>query len=267
MRKSVAVSTFVTGFGPIVFSGELHTKLHLIKDLGYDGIDLFIKRPDEPGLERLLQLVREEGLDVVMVAAVSAAVDEGLSLTDRDAGVRNALIERMAGQIALAGKLGAMVPIGLVRGSAAPGEPKSAVLERLAASLHRLQQIAYGHGVSLILEPINRYETNLINSVDDALEFMNDYDLPLRLLLDTFHMNIEEVSIEGSIEKARGLIGHVHFADSNRWSAGMGHLDFSSIVAALRKVGYEGFLSSEVLPLPDPMASAKQAAAYMSQVI
>lgn len=267
MKKALAVSTFTTSFAPIVFSGDLAARLPLVRELGFEGIDLFIKGPDEAGLPEVLEVIRREGLEVAMVAAVSAAVDEGLSLTDPVESGREALISRMTGQIALAGSLGAKVPIGLLRGSAQPGELKEAALERLAVSLRRLLAIAGEHGVNLMLEPVNRYETNLINSVDDALVFLDRYDLPLELLLDTFHMNIEDVSIEESIHQAAGRIGHVHLVDSNRRSAGLGHLDFRSVMAALRKVGYDGFLSSEAVPLPDPLTSARQAASFMSQLI
>ena len=267
MRKGLAVSTFPTGFGPIVFAGDLCDKLDVISQLEYNGIDLFIKRPDEPGLEKVLQTVLDKGLKVATVAAVSALVDEGLSLCDQDSGVRDALIERMKGQIKLAGELGAMVPIGMIRGSAAVGEPKKAALERLASSIGRLQELASRENVNLVLEPVNRYETNLINSVNDAMEFLDMYKLQMSLLLDTFHMNIEDASIEESIMRVNQLIGHVHLADSNRLSPGMGHLDFKSIMGALRHVKYDGFLSCEVLPLPDPLTSAIRSADFFSRFL
>jgi sugar phosphate isomerase/epimerase len=71
-------------------------------------------------------------------------------------------------------------------------------------------------------------------------------------------MNIEEASLADAIRKAGPHIGHVHFADSNRRAAGMGHTDFPSIVTALRDVGYKGYLSAEVFPMPDSDAAARQ---------
>ena len=81
------------------------------------------------------------------------------------------------------------------------------------------------------------------------------------LLADWFHMNIEEVSIESAIRSAGDQVGHVHLADSNRRAAGLGHIPFAPVVAALRDVGYRGYLSAEVLPLPDAAAAARQALA------
>ncbi|HDH06822.1 MAG TPA: sugar phosphate isomerase/epimerase, partial [Thermoproteales archaeon] len=80
---------------------------------------------------------------------------------------------------------------------------------------------------------------------------LRDINSPsLKLLLDTFHMNIEEPLIEESIKKAGKKIGHFHVADSNRLAPGMGHLDFKSIIGSLKETGYEGFLSAEVIIKP-----------------
>ena len=78
------------------------------------------------------------------------------------------------------------------------------------------------------------------------------------LLADLFHMNIEEVELPAAIRAGGRNIGHVHFVDSNRRPAGLGHIDYPPIVAALREIGYQGFASAEALPYPDPDAAAQQ---------
>ena len=84
------------------------------------------------------------------------------------------------------------------------------------------------HGIRLALEPINRYETTLINNAAQGLELIERVGADnFGLLLDTFHMNIEEPSIEDSIRQTGDRIFHFHVADSNRWYPGAGHLDFS----------------------------------------
>jgi len=83
------------------------------------------------------------------------------------------------------------------------------------------------------------------------------------LLLDTFHMNIEEPVIEESIRACDDRIFHFHVADSNRWYPGAGHLDFESILEALFATGYRGFVSGEFMPLPDADTSAKRSIAYL----
>jgi sugar phosphate isomerase/epimerase len=84
---------------------------------------------------------------------------------------------------------------------------------------------------------------------------------------DVFHMNIEDVSITGSLEKAGALVGYMHFADSNRWAPGQGHLDFPAILASLKRIGYEGYVTVEILPYPDPDTAAEQAITYLRTLI
>ena len=87
------------------------------------------------------------------------------------------------------------------------------------------------------------------------------------LLLDTFHMNIEESEIETSIETCGDRIFHFHVADSNRWYPGAGHLDFKSILASLLSTGYKGWVSGEFLPEPDADTAAKKGLAHLEFAI
>jgi sugar phosphate isomerase/epimerase len=110
------------------------------------------------------------------------------------------------------------------------------------------------------LEPLNRYETDIIHTVAEGMELIQRVGAPnFGLLLDTFHMNIEEPSIEASIRACGERIFHFHVADSNRWHPGAGHLDLRSILAALRATGYDGYVSGEFMPLPDADTAARRA--------
>ncbi len=113
--------------------------------------------------------------------------------------------------------------------------------------------------VPLIFEPINRYETNLINTIDAGLKLVQPLSTKnVVLLADLFHMNIEEVDTPASLRAGGKFIGHVHFVDSNRRPAGMGHIDYRPIAGALASIGYDRFASAEALPYPDPEAAARQ---------
>jgi sugar phosphate isomerase/epimerase len=133
------------------------------------------------------------------------------------------------------------------------------MLDWLAEGLAPLARHAADRGVPLILEPLNRYETRVLNRLGDAADFLEERGLAnVVLLADLFHMNIEEASIPDALRKAGRRVGHVHFADSNRRPVGLGHLDLPPIVDALREIGYTGFVSAEALPYPDPDAAATQ---------
>ncbi len=198
MEFGISVSTFPTSFGPIMFSGELETKVNTIAELGFSGVDLFIKDPGEPNLAHVIERIKSVDLKIFLIAAVSAFVDDGLFLSSPEENIRKELIQRMKGQIDLAAELGAIVPIGLLRGS----ESGADRLKWLAESLFELYEYTQKSGVKLQIEPVNRYETRLINSVTDALDFMETFGLPdFDLLVDVFHMNIEEQYIEKSLQK------------------------------------------------------------------
>ena len=116
----------------------------------------------------------------------------------------------------------------------------------------QLARLAAGFpDVNIFIEPLNRYETNLVNTIEQAINLIKETASDnLWLLIDTFHMNIEETNMAESILAAGPFIKHVHAADSNRWVPGNGHLDFKEILSALRKIQYDGFISAECLMKP-----------------
>jgi sugar phosphate isomerase/epimerase len=122
--------------------------------------------------------------------------------------------------------------------------------------------------VKLFLEPLNRYESSLVNTVSEGLELIKELGCEnLELLIDTFHMNIEEQSLFGSIIKAMPHTGHVHFADSNRHAPGAGHIEFPDIVSLLSQIGYEGYISMEMLPLPSADKAAEISINHLKEII
>jgi hypothetical protein len=115
--------------------------------------------------------------------------------------------------------------------------------------------------------PICRYETTLINNLTQGLDLLERVGADnMGLMPDTFHMNIEEASIEGSIRACGDRIFHFHAADSNRWYPGAGHLDFGSMLESLFATGYEGYVSGEFMPMPDADTAAQKGIAFLRSV-
>jgi len=267
MRKSISVATFPTKFGPLVFTGNLKEIIQKVSSLGYDGIELFLKRPEEIKVKLLRQWLNSYKIHVSAIAAVAAFVEEGLSLSDPDRNIRKKHIEIMKRQIELASHFNAVVPIGLVRGRIKEGFSYEATEGWFAESLIECEKVAKDFNVILTLEPLNRYETNFINTLDEGIKFIKKVGLQnVKILADTFHMNIEEVSISKAILDAKDYLFHVHFADSNRCAPGDGHLNFREIVDSLRKINYDGFVTMEMLPKPDSLTAAKRAIAYLKEL-
>lgn len=115
------------------------------------------------------------------------------------------------------------------------------------------------HGIRLTIEPWNRYETYLINRLEQSLELVNEINLPnVGCMGDTYHMNIEETDIAEAIRKVGNKLYYVHFADSNRAAPGQGHIDFRPIAQALLDIQYEGYISMELLPpFADPFSGVR----------
>jgi sugar phosphate isomerase/epimerase len=186
-------------------------------------------------------------------------VRQKLHLALPDAAARNQARAFIRAIIDLAGPLGAPAIIGSMQGRTGDGVDHAMALRYLGEALEDLGEHAKQYGVPLIYEPLNRYETNLVNTVEAGVKLLSSLSTKnVVLLADLFHMNIEEVDIAAALRAGGKHIGHVHFVDSNRRPAGNGHLDFAPIAAALRDIGYQGYASAEALPYPDSAAAAAQ---------
>jgi len=262
-RTSMAITAGPAKFGPLLFPGEWERGVAAAAELGYDAVEVGVRDPALPVLRDVAGAVRAAGLVVSGIATGQSYYNDGLSPTSPDAAIRARLLDRLKGAVDFAAPWDATLFIGGVRGrlegdAATHGTQRSRVVELVRACA----EYAQPRGVRLAIEPINRYETNLINSVGEALEFIAEVGAEnLVVLADTFHMNIEEVSLAGALRQAGDKLGYVHFADSNRHAAGRGHIDFGELAAVLRSMGYSGYISAEILPLPDSRTAAELAIA------
>lgn len=252
----------------VVFRDKLEISLAKAARLGYDGVELALLDPQQVDRRRIRAALAEHGLGLPVISTGQVFSEGKVWFTHPEERIRRAAVERIKGLIDLAAEFGAMVNIGRVRGYIHEGETHEVAEGRFLAGLAECADHAAGAGVTMILEPVNRYEINYINSVPQAVAALGKLGRPnVKVMPDTFHMNIEDVSITGSLAAASALVGYVHLADSNRWAPGQGHLDFPAIIAALRSIGYDGYVTAEILPYPDPDTAAQQAIAYLRQVI
>ena len=264
MNLGIVLSTQPAAFDALAYQGDLERNIAKIAALGYAGVELAVRDPSLLDLEALEAAVTTNNLVVPAIGTGQAWGEEGLSFTDPDGAVRDAAIDRAKSHIPLAARMDATIIIGLLRGVLKEGVEAAQAMDWLVDALWQCCAAAKGHGVRLALEPLNRYETPLVNTAAEGLDLLEAVGAGnLGLLLDTFHMNIEEPVIEESIRACRGRIFHFHLADSNRWYPGAGHLDFASILRTLYGTGYEGFVSGEFMPLPDADTAAQRAIGWL----
>lgn len=264
MKLAIVLSTHAAQFQAVAFKGDFETNVARIASYGYDGVELAIRDPKLVDVDELDVVIKKHGVEVPAIGTGQAWGEEGLSFTSDDPGVRRAAIERIKSHVPLAQRFGATIILGLIRGITPPGQSHEGSMAYLVEALQECSAVAATEAVRFALEPLNRYETDLIHTVEDGLDLIQRVGADnFGLLLDTFHMNIEEPSIEASIRACGDRIFHFHVADSNRWHPGAGHLDFPSILSALRETGYGGYVSGEFMPVPDADTGAQRAIEHL----
>ena len=250
--------------GPFVFhttaaDGGLAAACRTAAELGFDAVEIFPESAEVFPAAELSRLLAEHGLTVAAVGTGAGWVKHKLHLCHADPVTRAKAQDFIEKIIDVAGRFDAPAIIGSMQGRSEGELSRDEAVEHLAAALDVLGARAAGLGQVLLYEPLNRYETNLFNRQGDAALWLESRGLRnVRLLCDLFHMNIEEADIAAALAAAGRRVGHVHWADSNRQAMGLGHTDPEPIVAALCGIGYEGFLSAEVFPLPTAMDAARQ---------
>jgi 5-keto-L-gluconate epimerase len=254
---------------PILFRGGMADAFSLAARLGYDGVEIHLQRPDDIEPERVADLARRHGLGIPTLGTGMAAGREGLTFSDPDAAVRDRAVQRIREQIDLAEYLGAGVTIGLIYGriGSDPGR-REQNREAAVGCLKECCRHAERKGVVLFLEAINRYEADQLVTLDEAASCARKVGSGcLKLLADTFHMNIEEADLLESFRRVGVLLGHVHLSDSNRQVPGHGHLDVNRVLEVLRDIRYDGYLAFEVLPHPEPVRAAEEGIAYVRSLL
>ena len=260
MKSAVTVSLVPeTAGGPFVFHDGLADGCRRAAEAGFDAVELFPPSADAVDTGQLKQLLDEHGLALSAIGTGAGWVVSKLHLVSADETIRARARDFVAGIIDLAGSFGAPAILGSMQGRIDQHVQRDTALGWLREMLTELGTRSATHGVPLLYEPLNRYETNVFSRLAQAAAFFREIEVDnLMLLCDLFHMNIEEPRHDTSIQKNADKIGYVHFADSNRHAAGFGHTDFGPIARTLSEIGYNGYLSAEVLPLPDSNTAAAQ---------
>jgi sugar phosphate isomerase/epimerase len=239
---------------------------------GFDGIEL-LGRGEMGFRERLPELRAARAAGVLMP---SVCVQMRHFIGDFDAAKRKDAIENMRSLlsvIAEAGGYGAITPAsyGMFSRRLPPYEPPRSPegdREVLLEGLHALGEHAAREGVLLLLEPLNRYEDHMVNTLQQGVELCEAVGLPaVRVMGDLYHMNIEERDPAGALLAAGPSLRHVHLSDSNRLQPGQGHVDFAAAFRALRKAGFTGSMAIECRLDGEPEAALAESARFLREAL
>ena len=213
-------------------------------EVGFDLIEVLMFDPYGLDVPLTARAVREAGIDLRLGMALGPASD--ISSDDPAIAARGEATVLRA--LEIASELRAPAVSGITYaafGSYAAPQTKPQ-RDRVVASLSRLDGHAGRLGVKLGLEPVNRYESYMVNTLDQAAAMIRDASgNNMFIHMDTFHMNIEEGDIAAAIHRNAGLLGYAHVADSNRGYLGSGHFDVKGFFSALASAGYGGDVTVE----------------------
>lgn len=213
-----------------------------IAELGFDWIEVPIETPNEWNYARGADLIREQGLGV----SVCAALGPDRDLISPEAEIRANAASYIRHCIEAAHTLGAARVVGPMYSAVgrtwqATADERERDMVLLVAQVRELAAYAADRGVVLCVEPLNRFETSFINLTAQGIELIDRVAHPAcQLLLDTFHMNIEERSLGDAIRAAGARLHHFHACENDRGAPGSGHVPWNDVAAALHEIGYDG---------------------------
>lgn len=208
-------------------------------EIGFDHIEVVIFDPATTDAAMTVKLAQSAGIDVAAGMALNPAAD----ISSPDPAIAAKGEQVVADCILVTRDLGASA-LGGVTYSALTrywGPPAPGSRERVQEAYFRLADKAKAAGIRLGIEPVNRYESNFINTLGQGAEFVRNVGVDKMFVqMDTYHMNIEESDVAGAIDGAKDVIGYAHIGESNRSCLGSGTFDFEAYFKALARVGYTG---------------------------
>jgi sugar phosphate isomerase/epimerase len=264
MRLAITGTLSAAETAPLVLRGPYEQIVPLAAKIGFEAMELHIHDSSVLDRQRLRELMDKNHITLASIGTGSAYVQDHISLSSEDTTVRSKAIERIREHVITAAGYNAVVIIGLIKGLVKDCPGKDAYIANLRQSLEELLPFVEQNKVPLVLEILNRYESDFLNTIKEGLDFIqffsNDH---LKLHIDTYHMNIEEADIPRAIKSANGKIGHCHIADNDRWYPGHGHYDFDETIKALSIINYDRVLSVESFMYPNQEEAARAAYNYL----
>lgn len=233
---------------PYTFDKGLAECFHRAKTLGFDGIELVLPRPSATNMslaEELGSMLTNEGLG----CTGSVALRQNENLIDDNQEVRERGGAYLRHWIDMCAALNCTILAGPIAGAFEMYKGRGRNQEEWCRAVTELRGIAdYAKRSNIVLgvEVVNRYETYFINTASDAVQLIKEVDRDnVKILLDTYHMNIEETDFYTPIKKCGQFLGHFHACENDRGAPGTGHIDWDGVFRALSEIHYEGWLVIE----------------------
>ncbi|WP_077534751.1 sugar phosphate isomerase/epimerase family protein [Massiliimalia massiliensis] len=269
MKLCYQVATPDVAIAPSVtaYQGDLEQNLKKLSDFGYDGVEFMTINPSQLNWNEVKALLKEYNLEAVLVCTGEIFGQLHYSFTDIDPGIRNAAVEKVFEMIDFASCLGANVNIGRVRGCCCDSVSKEQTEDWAIEGFQRISDYAAPKKVCLALESVTIMQTDFINTIQQSANMVDRVKREnFKLMMDVFHMNIEEKNIYNTISKYRSYNIHVHLADNNRRYPGNCGMNFDQLIKCFYDNGYDGAFCTEIMQLPDQETAAKKSIEFLSPI-
>jgi sugar phosphate isomerase/epimerase len=251
-------------YEPIPQLAELDRRMQVLAALGYRGIELSACHPPPYPVEEVAALSERHRLPVVSLLSGWSYDHEGLCLSSPDPAVRDRAVGRLGEYVGQAATLGALVVVGRMQGLRSDEPDEAIANDRIVEALGRVGQVAEGTGVPVVLEPVNHLQVGFNHTAAEAAALVARVGSPaLGYMLDTFHMNIEERSMEEAIRRHGPHVRHVHLCETDGGPLGGGGLDFARVLSTLAAAGYDRYASVKVYRKAGWEEAARSSAAFL----
>ncbi len=251
-----------------IMTDDFYATARWLSQYGFDSMEVHIRAPEMVDGPRLFEYCRNQGLEISSIGTGMAYGMEGLSITSPDQSVRARAVQRLKDQLDLGVQMNCPIVIGSMRGVIEEGQTFQQVDRRMVESMRELAEHAEKVGGEIVIEAIDRFETNYLKTAADVLELIDKVGSDRVLVhLDTYHMNLEEQDWRSPILRCGKRLGHVHVADNSRNYPGWGLIDFRPILSYLLEIGYSRSLTIECYPVPDGPTAALRGLRHLSAIM
>jgi D-psicose/D-tagatose/L-ribulose 3-epimerase len=227
------------------WTDEITPILKIIADIGFDGVEISLLGMDQHKAKSLNKIIKDFNLEVTCSDGLSISAD----ITSSDNSIVGKGIEHLKWGIETSSLLGSNNLAGVVYAPWGVFDPKNKAVraERSAEALSKLDEFLIKHNINLGIEAINRFETDLINTANEAILLAEaSKSRNIGVLLDTFHLNIEEKDIKSAIIKTGKHLKHFHISENDRGIPGSGHIPWGDVKEGLQSINYNNWIVAEM---------------------
>lgn len=218
-----------------------------IKSMGYDAVEIPVEYPEKIDGKKVKEALQRHGLDPIVCGAFGSSRD----LTNEDSEVHENCFNYILQCLDLCNEWDAKFlagPMYSAVGKARMISPEQRKVEwhRAVTNIHKVSKLAHERGLEIALEPLNRFESDLINTAEDVMRLVSDVNHPAaKVMLDGFHMAIEERNIEQAITSVGDKLIHIQVSENYRGTPGTGQTPWNSFKKGLTNINYQGIVSIE----------------------